>query len=116
VTALGDTAPVFQLTPTMAMRTLARLAALSMDLLDIQPGGIRTPVVHDHCDEIIYVRDGTLEITVGGQVQELTEGQAIAIPRGTPHGSVNRTDQVVRLIAANSPAFEIADEREASDA
>jgi quercetin dioxygenase-like cupin family protein len=99
------------LTPTMSMRTLGDLGTLSMDYLEIHPGAVRTPVVHDDGEEILYLLDGELEFTLGTTTFTLTAGQAVAVPRGTPHGSTNRSGQMVRMLAANSPAFRAEDER-----
>jgi quercetin dioxygenase-like cupin family protein len=119
VTSAPDTpatalpAHMIPLTPTMAMRTLANLGTLSMDYLEIQPGAVRTPVVHDDGDEIVYILDGTLEFHLGDATFTVTTGDAVAVPRGTPHGSVNHSGCLVRMIAANTPAFRFEDEREA---
>ncbi|WP_340375715.1 cupin domain-containing protein [Streptomyces sp. SS7] len=102
------------LTETMSMRTLGDLGTLSMDYLEIHPFAVRTPVVHDDGEEILYLIDGELEFTLGTTTFTLTAGQAVAVPRGTPHGSVNRSGQLVRMLAANSPAFRADQERTAS--
>lgn len=99
------------LTDTMSMRTLGDLGTLSMDYLEIHPGAVRTPVVHDDGEEILYLLDGELEFTLGTATFTLTAGQAVAVPRGTPHGSTNRSGQTVRMLAANSPAFRPDQER-----
>lgn len=94
------------LTPTMSMRRLADLGTLSMDYLEILPGAIRTPVTHAD-DEILYLLDGELDLTIGTTTQTLTAGEAAPIPRGTAHGSVNRSGQTVRMLAVNTPAFRV---------
>ncbi|MFC4506705.1 MULTISPECIES: cupin domain-containing protein [Streptomyces] len=99
------------LTPTMSMRTLGDLGTLSMDYLEIHPGSVRTPVVHDDGEEILYLLNGELEFILGTDTFTLSAGQAVAVPRGTPHGSTNRSGQTVRMLAANSPAFRPEQER-----
>ncbi|MDI6104309.1 cupin domain-containing protein [Actinoplanes sp. NEAU-A12] len=101
-----------QLSTHMWMRTLVDLGTLSLDYLEIQPGSIRTPVVHDNCDELSYILSGELEFHLGDQKRVMRAGEAIGVPRGVPHGSVNHGPEVVRMLAANSPAFRLEDEVE----
>lgn len=100
------------LTETMWMRNLADLGTVSMDFLEILPGAVRTPVVHDDCEEILYIVDGDLEMNLGDRTFPVTRGDAVAVPRHVPHGSVNRSGAAVHMLAVNSPAFRPEDEQE----
>lgn len=103
------------LTESMWMRNLADLGTVSMDFLEILPGAVRTPVVHTDCEEILYILEGDLEMHLGDDTFDVTKGDAIAVARHVPHGSVNRSDRVVHMLAVNSPAFRPEDEQEVTD-
>ena len=36
-------------------------------------------------DALVYILDGTADITVGGNLHHLTKGQTIVMPSGVPH-------------------------------
>ena len=93
------------LTDTMSMQNLVDMPALSMDRLTILPGAVRTPVVHHECDELLYLLEGELEVFVNQRRWTVRAGDAVSIPRGTVHGSVNTSGAPVIMLAANSPAF-----------
>ncbi|MEU9058347.1 cupin domain-containing protein [Streptomyces sp. NPDC048430] len=102
------------LTETMWMRNLADLGTVSMDFLEILPGAVRTPVVHDDGEEILYILSGELEMHLGDDKFPVTRGDVIPVPRHVPHGSINRSEAVVHMLAVNSPAFRPEDEKEAA--
>jgi mannose-6-phosphate isomerase-like protein (cupin superfamily) len=91
----------------MTVSSLGDLGTLSMDLIEIPPGHIKEPVLHYECEEILYILEGTLELIVGAQTRIMNTGDHVLLPRGTVHGSVNRSGRVVRMLAANSPAYKI---------
>lgn len=103
------------LTETMRMHVLGDLGTLSMDYIVIEPGAERTPVVHDHGAEILFLAEGQLDFYLDGEMFPLRAGQAVRIPPGTSHGSRNRSGQRVVIIAANSPAFDVRDERDTGE-
>lgn len=103
------------LTETMSMRTLADLGTVSMDRLEILPGAVRTPVVHHECEEILYIESGELEMHLGDRTFMVGPGDAIPVPRGVPHGSVNRSGAPVVMIAVNAPAFRLEMEHEVEE-
>jgi len=78
-------------------------------------GSVRTPVVHEACDEISYILSGELEFHLDGVAKVLRAGDWIGVPRGVPHGSVNHGPETVRMLAVNSPAFRLEDEVELSE-
>ena len=45
--------------------------------------------VHEREDELVYVLEGTLEVTLGGQTMTATKGVVALLPRGIPHGFTN---------------------------
>lgn len=45
--------------------------------------------VHEREDELVYVLDGTIEVTLGDQTMTATAGVLALLPRGVPHGFTN---------------------------
>lgn len=45
--------------------------------------------VHEREDELVYVLEGTLEVTLGDQTMTATPGVLALLPRGIPHGFTN---------------------------
>jgi quercetin dioxygenase-like cupin family protein len=45
--------------------------------------------VHEREDELVYVLDGTIEVTLGDQTMTATAGAVALLPRGIPHGFTN---------------------------
>ena len=50
------------------------------------PGAIVPPHIHRVEDELIYVVEGQLEVTVGAETYTLGTGDLVKMPRGVPHG------------------------------
>jgi quercetin dioxygenase-like cupin family protein len=71
----------------------------------IQPGyAAPPPHVHTHEDEISYVLEGELVVTVGGETRTLGPGDAIFKPRGVPHAFAIAGDEPVRFLETIVPA------------
>ncbi|MFA9517323.1 cupin domain-containing protein [Halopenitus sp. H-Gu1] len=67
--------------------------------------GERGPL-HSHTDpqeEYYFVLEGTLDITVGGDVVEANEGTIIYTPPETEHFPENNTDEDAILLTVSSP-------------
>jgi quercetin dioxygenase-like cupin family protein len=62
------------------------------------------PHVHTHEDEISYVIEGELEVTIGGDTRIVRAGQAIFKPRGVPHAFAVVGEQPVRFLETILPA------------
>jgi quercetin dioxygenase-like cupin family protein len=61
--------------------------------------------VHPDCEEVVYVLDGQVEHTLGGQSTILAAGDLIVVPRGVPHRLINKSGAAVRAyIVFSSPA------------
>lgn len=74
----------------------------TMELL-IPPGKGPGLHVHDNEEEQFYVLQGTLTYRVGDQTFQLSTGDFVHIPRGTPHGFTNG-ETPAKLLATFSPA------------
>ena len=44
---------------------------------------VPAPHYHQEADEILYGIEGTLTVTINGEIQELTAGDVVFIPRGS---------------------------------
>jgi quercetin dioxygenase-like cupin family protein len=73
----------------------------TLSIVEIEKGC--TMPVHQHPHEqVTYITDGELEMTIGGELYLFTSGMVHVIPPNTPHGAFART--AVRVIDFFSPA------------
>jgi quercetin dioxygenase-like cupin family protein len=78
--------------------------SVSIFEFDIPPGAtFPIPHRHDGYDETIYGLEGTMTWTVGGATAKVRPGDALFIPRGTPHHYLNTTEETVRELAVVTP-------------
>lgn len=63
-----------------------------------QPGQGVMVHVHEHEDELVYVVDGEIEVTLGDQTLTATAGILALLPRGIPHGFTNIGDKPSRVL------------------
>lgn len=62
--------------------------------------GDRIPLhIHHTVEEVVVIEEGSAEVTVGDQTQRVGAGAVVFIPPGTPHGTRNVGDSVVRIHA-----------------
>lgn len=67
------------------------------------PGGGVGLHVHQHEDEFVYLIDGEIEVTLGDQTMIVPRGACALLPRGIPHGYINRGREQSRLLAVLMP-------------
>ncbi|MGH7808143.1 MAG: cupin domain-containing protein [Thermodesulfobacteriota bacterium] len=68
-----------------------------------EPGqGVATHV-HQHEDELVYILDGELEVTLGDQKMKAGPGIMALLPRGIPHGFTNVGKRPSRLLVVILP-------------
>jgi len=68
-----------------------------------QPGegvGMHT---HDNEDELVYLLEGEIEVTVGQSTMTATAGTSALLPKGIPHGYSNTGSTPSRLLAVLMP-------------
>ena len=63
-----------------------------------QPGQGVSLHVHEDEDELVYVIDGEIEVTLGDQTMTATAGVLALLPRGIPHGFTNIGDKPSRIL------------------
>ena len=59
----------------------------ALTLLTLGPGAAVPEHTHDASDEILYLEQGSVEMTIAGQAVKARAGDAIHIPAGTPHSA-----------------------------
>src|SRR5947208_79127 len=72
------------------------------DLLD--PGVVVAPHYQPYEDELFFVIDGEIEITVGTETKVLRKGAFGYAPRNTTHAFRNVTDKPAAMFTLNTPA------------
>lgn len=68
-----------------------------VELVTPPQGGVSLHV-HEREDELVYVLDGTLEVTLGDQTMTATAGVLALLPRGIPHAFTNVGDTPSRVL------------------
>jgi mannose-6-phosphate isomerase-like protein (cupin superfamily) len=67
------------------------------------PPGFAAPPQHGREDEVYFVLDGELTITVDWREHRAGPGACAFVPRGTPHGYRNDTDRPARALLLCAP-------------
>jgi quercetin dioxygenase-like cupin family protein len=71
----------------------------------VEPGyPLPPPHVHTHEDEISYVLEGELEVTIGNEARVVRTGEAIFKPRAIPHAFALVGDAPARFLEIIAPA------------
>jgi quercetin dioxygenase-like cupin family protein len=79
-------------------------AEQTFGVVTIDPGCNNPLHLHPNCEEILYVLSGSCEHTVGDATVGLGPGQAICIPRGTPHcARTTSAEPLVLVVSFSSP-------------
>lgn len=69
------------------------------------PPACQVPPPHSHLanEELLYVLEGTLRYTVGGETRDLRPGDFMSTPRGTVHAFSNPHAVDARALVVNTP-------------
>ena len=69
------------------------------------PPGSNVPPPHSHSanEELLYVLEGILRCTVGGETQDLNPGMSVVTPRGVVHGFSNPYSAMARALVILTP-------------
>jgi quercetin dioxygenase-like cupin family protein len=69
------------------------------------PPGSNVPPPHSHSanEELLYVLEGTLRHTVGGETRDLQAGESRVTPRGVAHGFSNPHAVTARALVILTP-------------
>ncbi len=76
---------------------------MTLSFVDIEAGAQLAVHSHPH-EQITFILEGELEMTINGEKLVLTPGMVHVIPGNTPHGAYART--AVKVLDAFSPVRE----------
>ena len=82
---------------------------LSMSLVEVPPGAVSEPHVHDGYETAIYVLSGRVETRYGAKLEHAVINEAgdfLFVPPGLPHQAVNlsNVEPARAIVARNDPA------------
>ncbi len=60
--------------------------------------------LHSDVDELFVVTEGKIEFTVDDKCHEMTSGSCIYVGRNVPHGFINKSDNIAKMLIFYSPA------------
>lgn len=80
-----------------------RNALLQVNIHQVLPGGGSHGLISHVGEEMGYVLEGMLDLTVGDQVCRLSAGDSFFFPSEAPHGYTNPGDQIARVLWVNTP-------------
>jgi quercetin dioxygenase-like cupin family protein len=70
----------------------------------LEPGVVVPPHYQPYEDELFFVVDGEIEVTVGDETKVLRKGGFGYAPRNTTHAFRNATDKPASMFTLNTPA------------
>lgn len=76
---------------------------LQGDIHIVSPGMVSEVIVHAG-EEMGYVIEGSLELTLGETTYTLNAGDSFHFPSNVPHGYRNATRDIARILWVNTPA------------
>jgi len=96
-------------------RTIKHLAApwtfgtcnIWMGISIVEPGNSSNLHAHDNREEIFYVVSGRGRIRVDDEEAAIEPGSCIYIPKGSAHQLFNTGDEILEVVAAASPPFDL---------
>jgi len=82
----------------------SKTGTMGMFELTVLPGAnVPPPHSHSNNEEIVYVLEGTLRYSVGGEKRDLKPGESMHTPRGIVHEFSNPFSGVARALIVLSP-------------
>lgn len=75
----------------------------------LPPGASTAPHYHPRTEEIYYILAGAGRMTIGEDAQDVTPGDAIAIPPGLVHTIRCTSDTPLKFLCCCAPAYEHSD-------
>ena len=79
-------------------------ASIGLFELTVPPdSNVPPPHSHSNNEECVYVLEGTLRYTVGGETRDLRPGQSMSTPKGVVHAFSNPFTETARALIVQSP-------------
>ena len=82
----------------------ARNVELVLGIID--PGGQAEPHFHTDIEQVIYLREGRVEVGIRGEKEKMEPGDAVYFPRGEKHQVDVLGDQPARLLVIYAPPLQ----------
>jgi quercetin dioxygenase-like cupin family protein len=79
-------------------------AEMTLGVVEIAAGATNPRHFHD-CEEVLYLVEGELLHAIGSEWVRMQAGDAIRLPKGTPHQARNVGGGVARMIVAYDAPF-----------
>lgn len=76
---------------------------LQFGSLYLEPGQSQATHTHEASDKVLFVTEGVVSVTVGGDTQELGPGAAALAAAGEPHGLENTGRARAVLLVVTAP-------------
>jgi mannose-6-phosphate isomerase-like protein (cupin superfamily) len=92
------------------MSTLSTLGGMSVDYLEIAPNTHTPANFHRLSNEVLYIIEGELDLLIRDERRLMRKGDCVDIPIGTIHGSDNRSEGKVCMLAICVPPFDPSDQ------
>lgn len=89
--------------------------SFSMGYVTLEPKGGQVPWHNQEQEEIYFVVEGTGQMCLGDECQELKGGEAVYIPAGVFHQLTNVGDKPLIMIYCYGPAGDVAHWRQELD-
>ncbi len=86
-----------------------------MGYVTLEPDGGQVPWHEQEQEEVYFVIEGTGEMCLGNERQELVGGQAVSIPPGVFHQLTNVGAEPLKMIYVYGPAGDVAHWRQELD-
>lgn len=80
-----------------------RNSLLQVNIHQVEPGGGSHGLISHVGEEMGYVLEGVLDLTVGAQTCRLNRGDSFFFPSEEPHGYANPGKEVARILWVNTP-------------
>lgn len=72
----------------------------------VHPGAkVPVPHYHDEFDETFYILKGPVSVTLDGKTADRQVGEHVFIPKGTPHGFHNPSNETVEILCYAVPGI-----------
>lgn len=85
------------------------IAKQSLAEARLPPGARTTPHYHPATEEIYYILEGTGRMTIGEDTQDVTPGDAIAIPPRAVHTILCTSTMPLKFLCCCAPGYEHSD-------
>jgi mannose-6-phosphate isomerase-like protein (cupin superfamily) len=82
---------------------------LAITWVDCAPGSMQAVHGHPDNEQVYVIVRGRGVMQVGAEMQEVSEGTLVVIPRGAAHAIKNASDEPLVFVSATSPPFDPAE-------